>query len=228
MKKVVYSCLFWNGKRKLDEPFIQPEDKLEGYDYMMFTNVPDKLTNTGWMPINKPLINDHPIYTAKYYKWNAHQYLTDYNIGIYVDAYLSPNNNIQWNDYISQLKINGLYDGIILMKHPFRQCIYVECDAIHQCRKDTKVNMDKVINFLQSENMPKDYGLCQAGLFIRNFKNNDVNQMCEELFMLMLKNTYRDQALISYVFWKHNEKINTAFAESFFCKTGKIGDHNYT
>ncbi len=67
MKKVVYSCLFSNGSRQVDQPHIN--NKLLDFDYIMFTNVPDNIINTGWSPIYMEILNNHPIYTAKYYKW---------------------------------------------------------------------------------------------------------------------------------------------------------------
>lgn len=225
MKKVVYSCLFSNNKKKLDIPNVT--NKLEGFDYVIFTNVPKNIINTGWTPIYKELIDDHPIYTAKYYKWVPHHSLLDYDIAIYVDAYLSPNSSVNWSLYINKLGISDITLGFILMKHPHRNCIYVECDAIVKCRKDTRENMNKVIEFLNDNNMPTNYGLSEGALFMRHLKNEYFNELCEELYVLMKKFTYRDQALLSYIFWKHNVKINAEFTNKFYCTTGKIGDHIY-
>ena len=225
MKKVVYSCLFSNNKKRLDQPNITT--KLEGFDYVMFTNVPDYITNTDWIPIYKDLIDDDPIYTAKYYKWIAHKYLSCYDIGIYVDAYMMPNPHVNWSLYENKLDINDVTSGILLMKHPERNCIYQECNAIVACRKDTRMNMNKVIEFLKTNNMPTNYGLSAGGLFMRHLKNEHFNKLCEELYELMLKFSYRDQSLLSYVFWKNNIKINTDFTNEFYCVSGIMGDHNY-
>lgn len=224
MKKVVYSCLFSKNKR-VDEPRIV--DKLDGWDYFMFTNTPERVNGSGWNSIHKDLMDDHPIYTAKYYKWIAHKYLLDYDIAIYVDAYMSPNTMMDWGTYISKLNENDTFNGIILNRHQHRGCIYQECEAISHCRKDTKENMNKVINFLKENGMPSNYGLCSCGLFIRHLKNNGFNKLCDELFELMLKFTYRDQALISYIFWKNNVKINSGLTNDFYRISGKMGDHIY-
>ncbi|ARF11461.1 hypothetical protein Klosneuvirus_1_318 [Klosneuvirus KNV1] len=228
MKKVVYSCLFSDGKRKIDEPYIKEEDKLVGWDYIMFTNIPDKIINTGWTPISKPIVHNSAVYSAKCYKWLAHQHIVNYDIAIYVDAYLSPKKDINWQDYIDKLNSNVANNGIILLKHPVRNCIYKECEIIYKYRKDKIENMQKVINFLKNEGMPEAYGLYECGLFIRHLKNKDFNRLCEELFVLMLRYTYRDQALLSYVFWKNQVKINAEFTRDFYFVSGKMGDHNYT
>jgi len=227
MKKVVYSCLFSDGKRTLDIPCIKDTVRLNEWDYVMFTNVPDHLKDSGWVPIYKELIQDHPIYTAKHYKWLVHKYLLDYDIAIYVDAYLSPI-VMDWNKYIDKLKPDGIGNGIILMRHSRRNCIYDECSAISNCRRDTKENMDNVITFLKENNMPKKYGLSEGGLSIRHLKNNDFNSLCDELFTLMLRFTYRDQALLSYVLWKNNTKVNCELTKESYCISGKIGNHVYT
>ena len=226
MKKVVYSCLFSDNKRRLDEPLIKNDDRLEGWDYIIFTNVPNKVIDSGWVPINKELINNHAVYTAKHYKWVAHKYLEDYDIAIYVDAYMSPS-KMDWNAYINKLNADDIDNGIILKKHMHRGCIYRECHAIAHCRKDTKINMDKVINFLKDEKMPENYGLSEGGLFIRHLKNGPINILLEELFELMLKFTYRDQALLSYIFWKHDLKLKSELTNEFYRITGKIGHHFY-
>lgn len=227
MRKVVYTCLFSNGKRKPDEPYLNADKKLSGYDYIIFTNIPDRLNNSGWTCVYKDLVNEHPIYTAKHYKWLSHKYLLDYDIAIYVDAYMSPSQNKNWDNYCDKLKLDNAHDGMITMKHSSRKCIYDECAAIQKHKKDTKEHMENTIKFLENENMPKNYGLPELGVFMRHLKNDKLNILCEELFSLMLKFTYRDQALMSYVFWKHGETINCEFSKDYCYVSGKIGNHNY-
>jgi hypothetical protein len=87
--------------------------------------------------------------------------------------------------------------------------------------------MDRVIEFLNSEGMPKGYGLGEGGLFIRDLRNEKVNNMCGELFLLMLRFTYRDQALLSYVFWKHGVKVNCQLTKDLCFISGTLGHHKY-
>lgn len=227
MRKVVYTCLFSDGSRKIDRPFVNDKDKLEGWDYIIFTNVNlEDFGDCGWTVIKKELANNHPIYTSRYYKWIVTSHLSEYDIGIYVDAYMAPA-NIDWDVYTDQLSVDDISNGIILKKHPVRNCIYDECIAIPKCGKDTKQNMDRVIEFLNSEGMPKGYGLGEGGLFIRDLRNEKVNNMCGELFLLMLRFTYRDQALLSYVFWKHGVKVNCQLTKDLCFISGTLGHHKY-
>lgn len=259
MRKVVYTCLFSDGNRKMDRPFVNNKDKLKGWDYIIFTNVNlEDFGDCGWTVIKKELANNHPIYTSRYYKWIVTSHLSEYDIGIYVDAYMAPA-NIDWDVYIDQLSVDNVdsqnssnsltpslfkvepqnlkiscstplfkvENGIIFKKHPVRNCIYDECIAIPKCGKDTKQNMDRVIEFLNSEGMPKGYGLGEGGLFIRDLRNEKVNNMCGELFLLMLRFTYRDQALLSYVFWKHGVKVNCQLTKDLCFISGTLGHHKY-
>ncbi len=224
MKSVVFSCLFSNNTRQMDKPKVINNNKIVGYDYIMFTNIPNNVEDTGWTPIYKELINGHEIYTAKYYKWMAHNYLLDYDFAIYVDAYMIPNPRINWQAYINKLNID---EGIIFTKHNERGCIYNECNAIVTCKRDTAENMNKVKEFLTMNNMPNNYGLSSNGLLLRDLKNDKFNKICEELYNLMLQFTYRDQALLSYVFWKNDIPIKCDFTNSFYLVSGVIGNHNY-
>lgn len=227
MKKVVYTCLFSNGPKRHDEPLIKDENKLDGYDYVIFTNIPDKIANSGWTPIYKDLINDHAIYTSKYYKWCSHKYLLDYDICIFVDAYMMPKPTINWSPYELKLNDENINDACVIMKHPQRICIYKECDAIVACKKDTRANMDRVVAYLKENNMPANYGLTENGLFMRHLKNEKFNVFCEEFYNLMSQYSYRDQSFLSYMFWKYDVTIHVDFTRQFLMVSGKIGDHAY-
>lgn len=228
MRKVVYTCLFSNGSYKPDDPFIDSQNKIPNFDYIIFTNIPDQIKNSGWEPICMELLNNHPIYTAKYYKWASHNYLLDYDIAIYVDAYMAPNPKINWESYIDRINTNSISESLILMKHSQRDCIYDECNAIVEHKKDTRANMNKVLDFLSENNMPKKFGLSEGGLIMRHLKNKTLNDFFEEFFNLMLKYSYRDQSLLSYMFWKYDVEMRCEFTHDFYFVSGKIGHHNYT
>ena len=75
--------------------------------------------------------------------------------------------------------------------------------------------------------MPQNYGLSEGGIFIRHLKNEKLNQLLEELYETMLQLTYRDQALLSYLFWKHDIKIWSELRDNAVCISGKMGNHIY-
>lgn len=210
------------GINKMDKPIVT--HKLENVDYILFTNVSEQIdTLCGWSVVFQPLLYNDPILSAKYYKWCAH----NYDIAIYVDAYMSPNPNKNWFELAKQLSAEDVNNSMFIKPHPQRNCIYKECAVIVKCNKDTSDKMNKVIAFLKSKNMPNNYGLFETGIFIRHLKNVKFNMMCAELFSLIQQYTYRDQALLTYVFWKNNVNIPTYLTNDYYFITGEYGDHNY-
>jgi hypothetical protein len=175
---------------------------MKGWDYFIFSNV-SEITNqeffNGWTVMPRNLISNHPIYTAKYYKYHIHKELENYDKAIYVDAWLNPNVNKNWD---------SLEEDFYLKKHKRRDCIYDELRAIVKFGRDSKESMDKVESFLKLEKFPKNYGLWETQIQLRSLKNDKVNKICEELYSLMKNFSYRDQSLLSYVLWKNNFKAN--------------------
>lgn len=222
MRKAVISAVFSSTMRGYDIPYVK--NKLEGFDYILFTNIPELINNQndGWTKIDFDLINGHPIYTAKYCKWMCHKLLLNYDYIIWVDGYCTPNIKYNWIELIDKT------EDIMLNKHPHNYCIYKECINIVRCRKDTYKNMKRVLNYLKKKGMPANNGLFATGILIRNLKNGKINKMAEELFDLLCAYTYRDQAFLTYVFWKNNFTVKNTLTNNHFVVSGKKGNHIYT
>jgi len=187
------------------KPFESPKvnNKLAGWDYVLFSNIEEITRNDsfqGWKVIKKPLINNHPIYTAKYYKWLILKELPKYDRAIYVDSYLEPTFDKPWDS----LNESCFY----LNPHPKRNCIYSELPKIASFRRDTKANMERVRKFLEEQGFPKEFGLWGTYIFNRSLKSPLANKICEELYDLMKVYSYRDQSMLSYVLWKNNFRPN--------------------
>lgn len=196
MNCVVSANFNINGE-PLEKPRIN--NPLEGWDYFLFSNI-DEITNeeayNGWKVIKKDLIDNNPLYTAKYYKWLIHKELPQYDTAVYVDSYMEPNANKPWST-LDKKNIN-------LKPHKKRNCVYKEFKYIVRFARDTQENMNKIKNFLKEEGFPEDFGLWENNVFLRPLKNNKVNKICEELYDLMKIYSYRDQTLLSYILWKNN------------------------
>jgi hypothetical protein len=195
MKCVVTTNFSLNGS-----PFENPRVKspLKGWDYFIFSNISEINRQeffNGWKVMPRKLISNHPIYTAKYYKYHIHRELPEYNRSIYVDAWLNPNSQKDWD---------SLQEPFYLKRHLNRSCIYDELRAITKFRRDTKENMQKVKSFLEAEGFPKGYGLWETQIQSRDLKNKEVNKICEDLYNLMENFSYRDQTMLSYILWKNN------------------------
>ena len=221
MKKAVITAVFSNTFENYDLPYVK--DKIKGWDYLLFTNIPQLINNIGdgWTKIDFDLRDNHPIYTAKYCKWMCHKILPNYDYIIWVDGFCSPNVKYNWD------MIANKTTDITMKKHSHNNCIYKECKNIYLSKKDTYQNMGIIYNFLKSKKMPPKNGLYETGILLRNLRNNKVNKMAEELYDLLLKYTYRDQAFLTYVFWKNNFKVKNIIAESSYVRSGNKGVHKY-
>lgn len=228
MKKVVITALFGVNNSINDLPKVN--EKIPGWDYILFTNCKCLNTlNTGWEIKIVELLYDHPIYSARYYKWLGHKYLNDYDIMLWIDSYLSPNVNFNWNSVLSEYE-NNEFKGLFFKKHIKRKCIYQECRACVSAKKASNEMMSRTIKFLNKEKMPYNYGLYETGIYVRYLKNNELNLLLENLFSKLLKYSYRDQTILTYILWKNNYKAVKSLnniGNEMVNKSGTKGEHIY-
>jgi hypothetical protein len=90
--------------------------------------------------------------------------------------------------------------------------------------------MSKTINFLNKEQIPYNYGLYETGIYVRCLKNNELNLLLENLFSILLKYSYRDQTILTYILWRNNYnavKLLNNIGNQLLNKSGKKGKHIY-
>ena len=207
MRVVVFTALFADhGSKPIDLP--RPFEKMFDWDYVMITNLDRSSfpSNISWTikTVDHPtrsLSRGQNIYANRYYKWkpwllNASLDL-EYDLYIYVDAFQAPDHRQSdvWLG-LANLAVNSLAPTLVHCKHPCNTCIYEECDAIVTCRKDTRDNMERVVSYLQRENMPKGKGLFWNGCYVLSKSSVDiVKPIWNALWEDMCKLTYRDQSL---------------------------------
>lgn len=190
--------------------------KNDNYDYYLFTNLDKTLFDTDWEVINikgeyiDGLKNN--IYKSRYMKFMGWYYIKnvmkkEYDAIYYCDGILYPHHQVNW-DKLTDSFINS-DSGIIQSIHadrPFN--IYLECDAIVGCRKDTKHNMTLMKDFLYKNKLPENAMMTENTAFGYNPNNTKLTKAFEYFWKLYTTEspTYRDQPLWSYVIWKYNIK----------------------
>ncbi|NDG15533.1 MAG: hypothetical protein EB110_07800, partial [Betaproteobacteria bacterium] len=80
--------------------------------------------------------------TKKYIKWNSHKLLEDYDVAVWLDAYLAPNlssTNLlqQWIPQAYTAKA-----AIVHRKHDARNCVWDECKAVVEAKRDTSEHVE--------------------------------------------------------------------------------------
>ena len=230
MKKCIVTAVFSKSKKNFDLPYVKK--KLSNIDYICYTNISylNKIKNKiGWKILLRPLKYNCPIYSNRYYKWLTHKELSNkYDIMIYVDGFYSPNIKYNW-EKIFNLYEKKKFNGIILKKHPTNNCIYKECVRAVKAKKIGLRKMAILYNYLKKNKMPKNRGLFENNLIIKSLKNNKLNKLLEILFNHMLKFSYRDQTLLTYILWKYKYK-NLLYLEpnkKYLVQSGKSSKHKY-
>ena len=200
--------------------FSKPNDKIDkegsfklnpNYDYYLFTNLPNIKTR-----LNKIVLEDDYFLDIKkketksrYPKFMAWDYFKKkgiyYDLIIYYDYHVEIK-NLDLKKYL--ITINNHPTGCSFYTHPKKNDAYQECDAIFNCKKDTKRNLDLTKNFLKNNNFPKNQWMSENMFFIYNPNNTVITNCFKEFWDLYSKETltHRDQPFLSYFFYKHKIK----------------------
>jgi hypothetical protein len=200
-KCTVYSALF-SDKNKPSEP-LQTFDRLPGWDYILFTNL--DLKSDSWTVKKIALPDPDYVISAKTVKWLSHEYLPEYDIVCWIDAYCKINNDTEsiLAATVKKLQNSKTEVPLFIKKHPVRDCIY---DEVGACVAKHKISLDmyyKVSKFLKEHHMPRHYGLFETNLILKYNNDPGVIRICKDIIHYIKTLTYRDQLVLTYVLFKN-------------------------
>ena len=208
-KKVIYTAIFG------DQCGLVPQSKIEGFDFICFTDQPNLQANPWKVVQVKPYDTADFTRSNRQIKILAHQFVGEYETSIYIDA---------------NFLIVGNMDSLIqksLQNHEMaafshaqtnpdnRNCIYQEAQAIKDLHnqgiyyKEDLAIIDRHLDFLKSENYPADNGLIKGGCLVRNHKHPQVIQLMEDWWYMVQNYSKRDQMSFNFVAWKNNFEYAT-------------------
>ena len=147
----------------------------------------------------------------KWFKMFPDTLFPDYDYSIYVDASIYIITDL--TEYVNYL---GKYE-IGLFRHPCN-CIYEECDRCVYFNKITREEGIKQREYLESENMPKNYGLCETGVIVRRHHLPICKKVMTEWWNTVISGPRRDQLSFTYVLFK-----NDIACEDVYLPGGSIG-----
>jgi hypothetical protein len=176
-----------------------------GWDYICFTNL-DLPETFGWRIVKVEYTGDEPAVEAKRIKWLSHQMLPDYDVVIWMDAYLTPNpsyNLILYN-WIQHMNKHNL--SILHRPHNERICIWEECEAVLKSRRDTPEHVRAVEKLLREARMPKDWGLFDTNIIVKFNKDTRAQEISEAIFKQCETVSPRDQLAVSYIYFLKDYK----------------------
>ena len=217
-------------------------NKMNNCDYKLITNDKSKIKNSDWeiieVNLNNLSSNKNSVILSrilKFQPWKIKE-LDDYEILIYCDAYWTPINNYNfWNKVFNDL-INDSC-GLIQSKNPYRNCAYDECNELVKAKKHSLKSKNETINFLEENNLPKNFGLWRNTFLIYLPKNDNVRKLFNTFWDIYKDNkyTHRDQPLYSLAVFKTNiiptevfcKKMDHIFFEMNGERGGVDGKHIY-
>jgi hypothetical protein len=218
--KCFYTAILGTEGQRIDE--LGSVDRIPGWDYICFTNQPYQKAN-GWTILPVEYTGKYPALEAKRYKWLSHEYLLDYDVVVWVDAYITPTLSMRHKlkEWILTMKEKRLYS--LHRPHDTRKCIWDECDAVVKSRRDTEQNVNKVRKLLNKHSMPKGWGLFDTNILLRFHKHQIVQELGEAIFKHLSTMSIRDQLAVTFIYYSMN--FRNFFVQDLFQAFEKNGTH---
>lgn len=204
--KIVYTCIcgFY-------DVISRQNYQHEEYDYICFTDNKDYLKLKymyGWrfLPLVVDRFNNN--LNNRWHKLHPHLLFPDYEICIYIDA----NVNIL-SPYLFEVFEKSGKD-FMFQRHESCSCIYEEGARVKQLQKDSVENVDKMLELLRKEKMPKNYGLTENNIICS--RNTPLSRkMFDEWWPFLENYCCRDQMSLAYVLWKSGIKVEDIALPNF-------------
>jgi hypothetical protein len=189
-KHVVYTSLFG-----FSEAFADHKYDDDNVDYICFTD--DRaIRSSHWkfVYVENSLLDPHRL--AKTFKHLPHAYLSEYDRSLYID-----------NTVRLKLKPSDIFSSfsetLVLLRHPLRDCVYDEADAVIKAEYDDPVRINEQMNFYRSLGYPVHNGLNSCTFLLRNHNDPAMRNVNVEWHRQVLKYSKRDQLSWNVCAWFH-------------------------
>lgn len=216
MKKAIYTCISGNYDTLREPTYIT-----DGWDYICFTDLAIKSSVWQIKTIPEELNYLSQVKCQRIIKILSDRYLPEYDIVIWADANCIIKGNLD-EFCFSVLKENN----IAFKQHPSRNCIYDEFNACIYYQKETTQNCNKLKERYLSEGFPKQFGLFETNVYIKNNRDEQVSKLMQIWADELIANFHRDQLSLNYCIWKLNMKESIdVFSNSEFNKYFTLTNH---
>lgn len=194
----IYTAVFGTYDH-VPEPYCRPDN----CDFFIFTDQPFDDTQSVWkkgtVPDGLESLNNSE--KNRYLKMHPDKMFEDYKYSIYVDG------NVQiiadLTDYVNMLGRVGI--GIHM--HNLRFCVFDELEAIRRTGRETKEKIERHIVYLQETGMPRNYGLLQCNIIVREHKNPLCMEIMNDWWQEYMLYAKRDQVSLPHVLYCHGISI---------------------
>jgi hypothetical protein len=216
--KCFYTAIIGVPGQKVDT--LAPVERIPGWDYICFTNKPIH-DSKGWTIVRVDMPTTTGALEAKRAKWKSIDLLAEYEIVVWVDGYIAPNPN--YRDLLERWIIGMKETGHSMMVRPHDQrvCIWDECEAVIQAKRDTPLNVEKVRTRLKQADMPKNWGLFDTNCMILFHREPGCRKVADAVWNQLQSVSVRDQLALPLVLYEQKSAaFKTETLMRAFTKTG--------
>jgi hypothetical protein len=177
--------------------FVYEADDLT--DFVCFTDQPD-LRSPFWDIRVAPRGLLHPARASKKCKILAHRFLADYNCSLYLD------NKVRLKQPASRIFDRFLrhpQSPLVCFRHPWRQCVYDEADAVIEICADDPLRVSAQSAFYRRLGYPRQNGLIAGGFLLRRHNDARLRVVMESWYEQIMCHSIRDQLSFNVVAWQH-------------------------
>lgn len=206
--KVIYTACFGRGYYLHDPDIIS-----EGYDYVCFTDNEEFASDIWDIRLITPTYDS--VRNSKKPKLMPHEYLSEYDISIWVDTDVKIIGN---PDELVQQYLED--KNLAVLNHEYcsginkRGCVYEEAKFIQWLGDQNgnyKDNMDIInaqVDRYRIDNYPKNNGQARTTVILRKHNENDIIEMSKRWWREMKYGCKRDQIGFNYSAWKTGLQFN--------------------
>lgn len=219
--KCFYTAIMGAPGQKVDS--LASVDRIPGWDYICFTNKPIH-NSKGWTIVRVDMPNGSAALDAKRYKWRSIEHLSEYEIVVWVDGYISPDPAYRQllERWVTNMKETG--HSMLFRPHDQRVCIWEECEAVIEAKRDTPLNVEKVRTKLKHATMPKDWGLFDTNCMVLFHRDSSCRKLTEAVWNQLETISVRDQLALPLCLYE--QKPSAAFkTETLMRAFTKSGQH---
>lgn len=193
---VVYTALFGNYDVLKELTF-----KSYDCDYICFTD--QDIYSETWKIVKLQCNEADSILMNRKIKMLPHIYLSKYDASLYVDT------NIKITKDVLPIFHNYLVNySIAFPRHFIRNCIYDEIEECLNINKICKEEGEYWKSFLEKDGFPKQFGLGENNIILRNHHDLEIKQLMDNWWELFKTEIKRDQLTLMYLIRKMNIKFH--------------------
>lgn len=195
----VYTAIY-GAYDHVPEPYCLPDN----CDFFLFTDQQYEESKSAWIVKETPseILGLSNVEKNRYLKMHPHKILENYKYSVYIDGNVQVITDL--TEYVNVLGKVGL--GIHM--HDTRSCVYDELEAIGKTGRESKKNIERHTSYLKKTGMPKNYGLLQCNIIVRENNNPVCIKIMEDWWKEFFEYTKRDQISLPHVLYRHGVTVS--------------------